>query len=103
MAITAVSVTAATSSMAFLTRHRPKCLVTPIASLSAQSTPPLPSKKLVLYTKPGCCLCDGLKEKLQAAFSLAGPDSLHDVHLQVTPILPSFFFASIDDFLALLV
>ncbi|OMO62676.1 Glutaredoxin-like protein [Corchorus capsularis] len=35
---------------------------------------------------PGCCLCDGLKEKLQAAFLLAGPDSLHDVDLQVRDI-----------------
>ncbi|XP_019053974.1 PREDICTED: uncharacterized protein LOC104601377 [Nelumbo nucifera] len=42
-----------------------------------------PSRKLVLYTKPGCCLCDGLKEKPQAAFLVAGPDSLHDVHLQI--------------------
>ena len=44
------------------------------------------SRKLVLYSKPGCCLCDGLKEKLQAAFLLSGPDSLHDVHLQVRDI-----------------
>ncbi|KAJ1378038.1 Thioredoxin-like superfamily [Sesbania bispinosa] len=38
-----------------------------------------PSRKLLLYSKPGCCLCDGLKEKLQAAFLLSGPDSLHDI------------------------
>ena len=25
--------------------------------------------KLVLYTKPGCCLCDGLKEKLDEVMS----------------------------------
>jgi hypothetical protein len=31
-------------------------------------------------------LSDGLKEKLQAAFLLSGPHSLHDVDLQVTPI-----------------
>ncbi|ESQ38769.1 hypothetical protein EUTSA_v10029072mg [Eutrema salsugineum] len=43
-------------------------------------------RKLVLYSKPGCCLCDGLKEKLQAAFSLSGPDSLNDVILQVRDI-----------------
>lgn len=43
-------------------------------------------RKLVLYSKPGCCLCDGLKEKLQAAFSLAGPDSLDDVVLQIRDI-----------------
>ncbi|KAJ6847177.1 uncharacterized protein M6B38_285220 [Iris pallida] len=41
-------------------------------------------RQLVLYTKPGCCLCDGLKEKLHAALSLA---SLHSVNLQVRNIL----------------
>lgn len=40
------------------------------------------SRKLVLYSKPGCCLCDGLKEKLHAAFLLSGPDSLSNVDLQ---------------------
>ncbi|KAL4183242.1 hypothetical protein AMTRI_Chr11g97240 [Amborella trichopoda] len=35
--------------------------------------------KLITYTKPGCCLCDGLKEKLHLAFKLPGPDSLHDL------------------------
>eukprot|EP00246_Nothoceros_aenigmaticus_P017663 TRINITY_DN8832_c0_g1_i1.p1 TRINITY_DN8832_c0_g1~~TRINITY_DN8832_c0_g1_i1.p1 ORF type:complete len:128 (-),score=14.82 TRINITY_DN8832_c0_g1_i1:331-675(-) len=32
-------------------------------------------KKLVLYSKQGCCLCDGLKEKLQqvAALGRDGP------------------------------
>jgi len=42
------------------------------------------SRKLILYSKPGCCLCDGLKEKLQDAFSLSGPHSLNDVNLQVS-------------------
>ncbi|CAJ1974207.1 unnamed protein product [Sphenostylis stenocarpa] len=45
-----------------------------------------PSRKLVLYSKPGCCLCDGLKEKLHAAFLLSGPDSLNDVDLQIRDI-----------------
>lgn len=41
--------------------------------------------QLVLYSKPGCCLCDGLKEKLDAALSLAGgPHSLLSVDLQVS-------------------
>ncbi|XP_008777432.1 uncharacterized protein LOC103697371 [Phoenix dactylifera] len=40
-------------------------------------------RRLVLYTKPGCCLCDGLKEKLHAALSLDGPSS---IHLQVRDI-----------------
>uniref|UniRef100_A0A0E0K5N7 Glutaredoxin-like protein n=1 Tax=Oryza punctata TaxID=4537 RepID=A0A0E0K5N7_ORYPU len=40
-------------------------------------------RRLVLYTKPGCCLCDGLKEKLHAAFLLAGtPYSLASLELQ---------------------
>ncbi|CAN8246898.1 unnamed protein product [Cochlearia groenlandica] len=44
------------------------------------------TRRLVLYSKPGCCLCDGLKEKLNSAFSLSGSDSLHDVVLQVRDI-----------------
>lgn len=44
------------------------------------------TRKLILYSKPGCCLFDGLKEKLHAAFLLAGPDSLHDVELEVRDI-----------------
>ncbi|CAM0147379.1 unnamed protein product [Urochloa decumbens] len=40
-------------------------------------------RRLVLYTKPGCCLCDGLKEKLHAASLLAGtPYSLASLELQ---------------------
>ncbi|XP_042412919.1 uncharacterized protein LOC122001982 isoform X2 [Zingiber officinale] len=43
--------------------------------------------QLVLYSKPGCCLCDGLKEKLDAALSLeGGPHSLLSVDLQVRDI-----------------
>uniref|UniRef100_A0A0E0CRY9 Glutaredoxin-like protein n=1 Tax=Oryza meridionalis TaxID=40149 RepID=A0A0E0CRY9_9ORYZ len=42
-------------------------------------------RRLVLYTKPGCCLCDGLKEKLHAAFLLAGtPYSLASLELQAS-------------------
>ncbi|CAI9262150.1 unnamed protein product [Lactuca saligna] len=47
-------------------------------------------KQLILYSKPGCCLCDGLKEKLHSAFSLSSPSpdsySLHDVELQIRDI-----------------
>ncbi|KAJ3700269.1 hypothetical protein LUZ61_003974 [Rhynchospora tenuis] len=43
-------------------------------------------RQLVLYSKPGCCLCDGLKDKLTVAFSLGGPHSLHSVDLQVRDI-----------------
>jgi hypothetical protein len=42
------------------------------------------SRKLILYSKPGCCLCDGLKEKLQSAFLLSAPHSLSDVDLHVS-------------------
>ncbi|KAL3513632.1 hypothetical protein ACH5RR_026349 [Cinchona calisaya] len=55
------------------------------SSASALSSPST-SRKLILYSKPGCCLCDGLKEKLQAAFLISGPDSLHDVELQIRDI-----------------
>ncbi|KAJ3695915.1 hypothetical protein LUZ60_001292 [Juncus effusus] len=47
----------------------------------------IPRRQLVLYSKPGCCLCDGLKEKLSVAFSLDGPHSLHSIDLQVRDIL----------------
>ncbi|KAG5031370.1 hypothetical protein JHK82_014976 [Glycine max] len=53
----------------------------------SSSSSAAPSRKLVLYSKPGCCLCDGLKEKLHAAFLLSGTDSLHDVDLQASLFL----------------
>eukprot|EP01018_Ginkgo_biloba_P034971 Gb_29972 [translate_table: standard] len=43
-------------------------------------------RKLVLYSKTGCCLCDGLKEKLQMAFMIGGKESLADVQLEVRDI-----------------
>ncbi|XP_031498285.1 uncharacterized protein LOC116262891 [Nymphaea colorata] len=46
-----------------------------------------PQRKLVLYTKPGCCLCEGLKEKLDLVLKLGAPDSLDDVELQTRDIL----------------
>ncbi|GMN30295.1 hypothetical protein TIFTF001_041431 [Ficus carica] len=72
------------TSGVFLTRFKARRVFTPLAlSSSSSSKPP---RKLVLYSKPECCLCDGLKEKLQAAFLLSGPDSLHDVHLEIRDI-----------------
>ncbi|KAK1581335.1 hypothetical protein Q3G72_005092 [Acer saccharum] len=67
-------------------RHR--WVLGPLAfsSISSSSNSPSKPRKLVLYSKPGCCLCDGLKEKLQAAFLLSGSESLHDVDLQVRDI-----------------
>ncbi|KAM0948839.1 putative glutaredoxin, Thioredoxin-like superfamily [Dioscorea sansibarensis] len=47
---------------------------------------PLKHSHLVLYTKPGCCLCEGLKEKLQVALSLTGPNPLRSVNLQIRDI-----------------
>ncbi|XP_059630771.1 uncharacterized protein LOC132273739 [Cornus florida] len=80
-----------TSTMLAHTRQRAKWVLNPLASSSYSvqtnsSSSSSPSRKLILYSKPGCCLCDGLKEKLLAAFSLSGPDSLHDVDLQVRDI-----------------
>lgn len=79
-AAVAVVVAARPSSLALLSRHKPRRVFSPLAFSSSSSS----ARKLVLYSKPGCCLCDGLKEKLQAAFLLSGPDSLHDVVLQVS-------------------
>ncbi|KAH8515929.1 hypothetical protein H0E87_004375 [Populus deltoides] len=73
------------SSIPLLTRKRPKWIFTPLAFCSSSSSS-ASRRKLILYSKPGCCLCDGLKEKLQAAFLLSGPPSLHDVDLQVRDI-----------------
>ncbi|KAG6422790.1 hypothetical protein SASPL_113171 [Salvia splendens] len=52
------------------------------ASASFSSSPA--PRKLILYSKPGCC--DGLKEKLDAAFSLSSPNSIGDIDLQVRDI-----------------
>ncbi|KAI7744424.1 hypothetical protein M8C21_017304 [Ambrosia artemisiifolia] len=52
----------------------------------SSSSSPSSRKQLILYSKPGCCLCDGLKEKLHSAFSLSSSNSLHDVDLQIRDI-----------------
>ncbi|RZC18284.1 hypothetical protein D0Y65_010773 [Glycine soja] len=72
------------SSPLFLLRGQTAFKFRPLSSSSFGAAP---SRKLVLYSKPGCCLCDGLKEKLQAAFLLLGTDSLHGVDLQATLFL----------------
>lgn len=83
------------------TRQKTRWVFSPLASSSYSAQPPSsPSsrrKQLILYSKPGCCLCDGLKEKIQASFFLSGtPHSLHDVDLQVPPPhLPLFFSFSL--------
>ena len=47
------------------------------------ATERLERRKLVLYSKPGCCLCDALKEKLHLAFMLGGDNDLADIELEV--------------------
>ncbi|KAJ0085160.1 hypothetical protein Patl1_08392 [Pistacia atlantica] len=75
------------SSIAVLSRQKPEARSRWVLSpLAFSSSPASSTRKLVLYSKPGCCLCDGLKEKLEASFLLSGPDSLHDVDLQVRDI-----------------
>ncbi|KAG8493898.1 hypothetical protein CXB51_011347 [Gossypium anomalum] len=69
-------------SIVHVPAFKPKWVFSPLSFCSSASKP----RKLVLYSKPGCCLCDGLKEKLHAAFSLSVPDPLHDVVLQVRDI-----------------
>ncbi|KAL0902920.1 hypothetical protein M5K25_028390 [Dendrobium thyrsiflorum] len=93
----ALRVTASLPSVAFaisLVRcrpaQRPPCATfASFSSGGASSGQASPlQRQLVLYTKPGCCLCEGLKEKLQAALSLGGSHSLHSVQLQANPSLP---------------
>lgn len=84
-AATVATVVARPLSLTLVSRQRPRSVFSPLAySSSSLSSSSSSIRKLVLYSKPGCCLCDGLKEKLQAAFLLSGSDSLHDVDLQVT-------------------
>ncbi|XVE55360.1 hypothetical protein DITRI_Ditri03aG0152400 [Diplodiscus trichospermus] len=79
---TTATMAARSLSIAHIPWHKPRWV---FSTLSFSSSPSK-ARKLVLYSKPGCCLCDGLKEKLHAAFSLSGPDSLQDVVLQVRDI-----------------
>ncbi|KAK9219715.1 hypothetical protein WN943_008361 [Citrus x changshan-huyou] len=86
-AATVATVVARPLSLTLVSRRRSRWGFSPLAySSSSSSSSSSSTRKLVLYSKPGCCLCDGLKEKLQAAFLLSGPDSLHDVDLQVRDI-----------------
>ncbi|KAK8942078.1 hypothetical protein KSP40_PGU022468 [Platanthera guangdongensis] len=64
-----------------LSDRRPlRAAVSAFCSGRNNSPPASPFRQqLVLYTKPGCCLCEGLKEKLHAALSLGGSHSLHSV------------------------
>lgn len=76
----------AAASLVLKTKGRFGRRVSSLCTTSSSSSPPI-SRKLVLYSKPGCCLCDGLKEKLQAALTLSGPNSsINDVELQIRDI-----------------
>ncbi|GMN51755.1 hypothetical protein TIFTF001_020908 [Ficus carica] len=91
MAMAAANVTAMgirPTSGVILTSFKARRVLTPLAlsSSSSSSSSSKPPRKLILYSKPECCLCEGLKEKLEAAFLLSGPDSLHDVHLEIRDI-----------------
>lgn len=43
-------------------------------------------RTLVLYSKQGCCLCDGLTEKLQQVAALKSDGPLSSIHLEVRDI-----------------
>ncbi|XP_020250165.1 uncharacterized protein LOC109827572 isoform X2 [Asparagus officinalis] len=61
--------------------------LSPLSPSPAAAAAAAAAKQLwLLYSKPRCCLCDGLKEKLNAALSLRGPHPLSSVHLQVRDI-----------------
>jgi hypothetical protein len=57
---------------------------TPIACQAAMEQEGQSEKRLILYSKPGCHLCDGLKEKLDMAFMLSGEHSIAGVELEVS-------------------
>lgn len=55
-------------------------------SLSDSNPAPVPRRKLVLYSKKECCLCDALKDKLHTAFMIGSDHSLTDFELEVRDI-----------------
>lgn len=57
-----------------------------IRNLSETNPTTLPRRKLVLYSKKECCLCDALKDKLHTAFMIGGHHSLADLQLEVRDI-----------------
>ncbi|KAH7678917.1 Glutaredoxin-like protein [Dioscorea alata] len=65
---------------------RPFSISCSTAGQTSGEPKPLKQNHLVLYTKPGCCLCEGLKEKLQVALSLTGLNPLRSVNLQIRDI-----------------
>ncbi|KAG0503726.1 hypothetical protein HPP92_003798 [Vanilla planifolia] len=81
-----VSFPSAASAAVLLPRRSGWPLRTAISTFSSSAADSVRRRQLVLYTKPGCCLCEGLKEKLQAAISLGGPNNLQSVELQVRDI-----------------
>ena len=49
----------------------------------ANGEPPASGEMLVVYSKPGCCLCDGLKDKLQLILASPSTPVLREVTLEV--------------------
>lgn len=70
------------SSLTATPKH--KHLIT--RSLSDSNPTPFAGRKLVLYSKKECCLCDALKDKLHTAFMIGGHHSLADFQLEVRDI-----------------
>lgn len=58
------------SRSAFLSFNRRSQWSPRVSSFSSSSSSSS-SRRLIMYSKPGCCLCDGLKEKIHAAISLS--------------------------------
>ncbi|KAI7745369.1 hypothetical protein M8C21_004464 [Ambrosia artemisiifolia] len=83
-AIVLLPATRRTSSASTIINISRKLNITSCCNYSSSS--PSSRKQLILYSKPGCCLCDGLKEKLHSAFSLSSSNSLNDVDLQIRDI-----------------
>ncbi|KAK9813295.1 hypothetical protein WJX72_011996 [[Myrmecia] bisecta] len=59
-----------------------------LGSSTGGDTPASPGFKLIIYSKPGCHLCDGLKEKVQALLDRAQfmPSVFSSAHLEVRDI-----------------
>lgn len=64
----------------------------PTAQTPASSSAPAAGPRLILYTKPGCCLCEGLEEKLaevmspSAAAGGAMGDALREMTLETRDV-----------------
>lgn len=69
-ASTSLSDSSARRGCRFATWSR-RASTVPRASNESSSTPPPTGRRLIVYTKPGCCLCDGLSAKLETVLERA--------------------------------